>query len=177
MTEKRENLPAVIGADDDGVAIYDVHGLPVRNFVGMQPEVRAFITDVASKVATSTEEAVLDIVGSILAAESVEDVLSGGDVVHSEDVLSVPLTLYSVKWARSTFAEGLPFYALLEVSSIGGTERRLVSCSATNVVAQVWKMSNAGWLPVDVRLEQSKRPTASGFYPLRLTAAVDPKAF
>lgn len=168
MTKTSDNLPAIVGATDEGVAIYKVGALDVPGYLDMTPAVRAWVAHVAADVASSTDEAVLAIVGSILDADTLDGILGEGSVMHSEDVVGRAFTLHGVRWAKSTFAAGLPFYALLEIGPIGGEGRSLVSCSATNVMAQAWALLSHGFLPCDVRLDVSKRPTASGYYPMRL---------
>lgn len=169
--------PEVDRYDDEGVPVYKVGALEVRNFASMAPVVRSFVVDVASKVTGSSEDAVLEIVGAILTADTLDAILNPSDVMHAEQLVGHRFTLRGVKWSRSTFGAGLPFYALLTVSKVGDDATELLSCSATNVMAQVWAMEAHGFLPVDVMLVTSKRPTPDGYFPMRLIPAAGGESF
>ena len=43
-----------------------------------------------------------------------------------------------------------------------------LSTGAQSVVAQAFKLAQAGWLPRTVMAKQSKKATKSGYYPVRL---------
>lgn len=176
MTTKNETTE-VVRTDRDGVNVYKVGALEVRNFTTMTKAVQTFVVDVASKVSTSADEATLDIVSGILDADTVETILAESDVIHSEAMVGSAFTLRAVKWGKSALGQGLPFYALLTVSKIGDTDETLMSCSATNVMAQVWSMERHGFLPVDVMLIESERPTANGFRPMRLIPHTTAESF
>lgn len=105
----------------------------------------------------------LEIIGRILKATSVDDVLGGGGATHARDFLDVPFTLTGVRFNRSDFGDNGPaFYALLEGADRNG-EPVLVTCGARNVIAQAWKLRDMGSLPVQVEIQESERPTAAGY--------------
>lgn len=171
MASDKTPRAEVVRHDRDGVPVYQVGALEVRNYATMTEAVRTFVSDVADKVTGSSEDAVLDIVAGILSADTLDKILSPGDVRHSQEAVGSVFTIHAVKWARSSFGEGLPFYAILTVSGLDDDKTDLLSCSATNVMAQVWSMDHHGLLPATVMLVESKRPTPDGYRPMRLVPA------
>lgn len=109
------------------------------------------------------EQVSIDIIGRILNATSVDDVLGGAGATHARDFLNVPFTLTNVRFNRSDFDESGPsFYALLEGAD-GNGEPVTVTCGARNVIAQAWKLNDMGALPVALVLQESERTTRRGY--------------
>ena len=105
----------------------------------------------------------IDIIGRILNATTVDDVLGGAGAVHARDFLGIPFVLTGVRFNRSDFGDDGPaFYALLEAANDDG-ERVVVTCGARNVIAQAWKLRDMGALPVKLVLQESDRPTKRGY--------------
>lgn len=178
MTTKTidEKLP-VIRHDEDGAEVCQVGKLEVRRYNTLPAPVKAFVVDVIDRISTSAEDAVIEILGGILNASTADDILDSGDVIHSETMVHRTFTVHGVRWARSTFTGGLPFYALAYITFTDpdGTERdEMLSCSATNVMAQLWQFDRLGLLPIEVKLTVSKNKTPDGYQPMRL---VHPSAF
>lgn len=166
-----------IRTDEDGAPVFKVGALEVRKFDTMAANVRTFVVDVAGQIASASDDVALEIVNDILTAETADAILGDADVMHAEEIIDVPVTVHAVKWQRSGVGAGLPFYALMTISHVGKDDTKLCSCSATNVMAQLWQLQRIGLLPVDVRLVTSKRPTADGFYPMRLVNVSPDAAF
>jgi hypothetical protein len=105
----------------------------------------------------------LDIIGRILNATTVDDVLGGGGATPARDFLGVPFTLTGVRFNRSDFGEAGPaFYALLEGADTDGV-KVVITCGARNVIAQAWKLRDMGALPVALQLAESDRTTKRGY--------------
>jgi hypothetical protein len=117
------------------------------------------------------DQVTLEIIGRILGAETVDDVLEGGGAVHARDMLNEPFNLLDVRFNRSDFeGSGPAFYALL-VGVDNNGERVTITCGARNVLAQAWKLRDLNALPVAVMLEEAERPTAKGYKPMWLSKA------
>jgi len=111
----------------------------------------------------NADEVTVDIIGRILNATSVDDVLGGQEATHARDFLGQPFVLTGVRFNRSDFdGTGPSFYALLEGADENG-ERVTITCGARNVIAQAWKLSDMGALPVKLVLQESDRPTRAGY--------------
>ena len=109
------------------------------------------------------DQVTIDIIGRILKATSVEDVLGGAGATHARDFLGVPFTLTDVRFNRSDFGDtGPAFYALLQGADDNG-EAVTITCGARNVIAQAWKLRDMEALPVKVELAESERPTRRGY--------------
>lgn len=121
------------------------------------------------------EQVAIDIIARILNATDAAGVLEGGGATHARDYLDEPFTLTGVRFNKSSFdGAGPQFYAVLEGASADG-ERLTITCGARNVIAQAWKLSDLGALPIPVVLRQNPRPTAAGYHVLWMESA--PKGF
>ena len=104
-----------------------------------------------------------EIIGRILKAETVDDVLEGGSLTHARDFLGVPFALTDVRFNRATAGgDGPDFYAVLTGADEHG-EKVMISCGARKVLAQAWKLKDMGALPVAVELAEAERPSSNGY--------------
>lgn len=105
----------------------------------------------------------MQIIGRILQATSVDDVLGGAGAIHARDYLNTPFALTGVRFNRSDIAgDGPGFYALLEGADADGVPV-VITCGARNVIAQAWKLRDMDALPLRVQIAESERPTAAGY--------------
>lgn len=105
----------------------------------------------------------MEIIGRILKAQTVDDVLGGSGAIHARDFLDVPFTLTDVRFNRSDFGgDGPAFFALLEGADRNG-EPVTITCGARNVIAQAWKLRDMAALPIQVEIQESERATANGY--------------
>lgn len=112
----------------------------------------------------------LNIIGRILNATTVDDVLGGRIAIHARDMLGEPFTLLGVRFNESTIdGDGPAFYAVLEAVDPEG-EPMAITCGARNVMAQAWKLKDMGALPVAVMIQQSDRQTKAGYRVMWLEA-------
>lgn len=157
-----------IRVEPDGVKVYQVGELEVPNYARMPKQLQSMVMDVAAEVGADADDVAMRIMAEILDAPTLEDTLNQAEVTHGGDLIGKVFTIHDVKWNRSNVGKGLPFYAVLDITAVGGSEHHLATTSATNVMAQVWKFKREGWLPVDVRLDESTNPTPDGYRPQRL---------
>lgn len=112
----------------------------------------------------------IDIAKRILAAETVEDVFGEQEAIHAKDVIGEPLLITGFTFNESTIGgEGPAFYMLIECADPQG-EAFKVTCGALNVMAQVFRLSQMGALPLIAKIEESGKPTKAGYRVMRLTA-------
>lgn len=166
-----------IRVDPDGVKVFQVGTLEVRNFDRLTPAVRNFVLDVAGEVASSSEDAQMQIIDGILNADSPEKAMASADIVHGEAMIGKVYTVHGVKWNRSKKGGGLPFYAVVEISTDDNPAHLLMTTSSLNVMAAVWKFNAEGWLPVEVRHDEAREPTPDGNKPQRLVPPSTPEPF
>lgn len=132
------------------------------------PGLTEYLTGEAVPVAEAGEDAAIQIIQQVLDARTPEEVLAPIEAVHARDVLDQPMQLLGVRWLRSDYDVGTPFYAIMDVASIATGEKVAVTCGAQRVMAQLFRLAQLGAFPRNVILRQSTRPTSSGYYPLRL---------
>jgi len=107
----------------------------------------------------------------ILESENVEDILGRNAATHAQDILDRPLILNEVRYMRSKFKDGLPVFAVLEVTDGETGENHAVTCSAQNVMTQAAMLWKLGALPIGIVIRRAEEPTANGYYPLWLERA------
>lgn len=117
------------------------------------------------------EQASRDIVMQILNAESIDAVLDMAGTTPCEEILDRPIEIRAARAMRSAFEQGATMYLLLDVVDLDTSEALKVTCGARNVMAQLYRITQIGKLPVRGRICQSDRPTAQGYYPLWLKRA------
>ncbi len=108
----------------------------------------------------------------ILAAESFEDVFTQQSLTPWRSMLDVPVVVRGVHFNRSTIeGEGAPVYAVVDLVDPNG-EAQTVTCGGRNVLAQLVKGLQEGWL-VDERrpVKLIENKTAAGYGALWLEAA------
>lgn len=122
-----------------------------------------------------TDEIAWQMASGILEKETAEDILaaSTGNVLHGEDLAGKPFMLYSFEIRRSDKDKNgvLPYYLLCTIDRGRGNE--LMSVGALTVVMQSVALAKRGLLPQRVKIVQSSKPTASGYYPLQLVLTDD----
>src|ERR1700722_17811200 len=94
--------------------------------------------------------AALNIAGRIMEAKSLEELLNPPQDTLNEDTLAgTPFMVYGIEWRRTTYTEagGLPIYAMVTIVRPGSSDRELLTCGATNVVAALRTAEKNGWLP------------------------------
>lgn len=116
-----------------------------------------------------SDQTTVEILARILAAESVEDVLAPQAPVALKTLQGFPLSIDSVRWMKSDFAEGAGMYALIKGARTDTGETFLATCGGTNVLAQLFVLDKLGAFPTKVKITTASKPTANGYYPLWLT--------
>lgn len=105
------------------------------------------------------------IMKDIFAATTVEDYnrIFEGDRELPEDKM---LQIDRVRYARSEFAAGLPFYAVLDGVDVQSGEVGQWVTGATTIVGMLVRAAFANQLPVVGFARKSAKPTKSGYTPI-----------
>lgn len=107
----------------------------------------------------------------VIDGESTEDVLAESTTIDADQTLGRPVTIYGVRIAQTEYAEGFPFYALLD-ATIGGSDRReTISVGAFKVMAQLYRLSQLAEWPQTVMFKRSEKRTKAGFFPISMVKA------
>lgn len=115
------------------------------------------------------DAAVADIIGQVLAADSVDEVLGDITLPGLQDNLDRPFILHGGKVNRSDFEAGAPFYFVLDVEWLDTHTRGMVSTGAQTVIAQVMRLIELDAFPCTMKaVKATKKPTAKGYWPYRL---------
>lgn len=124
------------------------------------------------EVELTPEEQQLRIVQRILESQTVDEILASFEATPIDDVLERPFELHRVRWERSEYEQGQPYYALLDATMIDTGESVTLTTGSTTVVAQLYALARKGALPQKMRCVQSSKPTSRGYYPKNLVRAV-----
>ena len=106
-----------------------------------------------------------------MAAQSIDQLLGGEEVLHAKDVLGHSFQLLNCQWRPSDQAGGLPVFGVFTIAMMNGDIHTLV-CGARSVVRKAAIADAKGWLPAWVKIVEGK-PTANGT-PLDLAAGTAP---
>ena len=136
---------------------------------------------VRARMAEAAESMVADVKTSaeitldILNAKSIDEIL-GSTVIGLQSILGEPITIHSANLNQSDFEDGLGAYVVIHATRDNG-DHIVVTSGSENVVAQVIAMHAGGHFPQRVEGAKSVKPTAKGYYPLRLQPATTPEQF
>jgi len=160
-------------APDDPRAKAEIDAM-IAKAVGPEPstqEIFAAITGAEDMPQSDAQQSQIGIVARILAAEDATGVLDMGEPIKAEEIEQVELTVYGVRWMRSTFEEGPNVYAVIDCSRGDTGEAVKVTCGSVNVMTQLLKLQTMQAFPQKVKIVKSVKPTSSGYYPYWLQPA------
>lgn len=128
----------------------------------------------AELAVVSAAESGASILGRILTATTVEEVDAAAaplDAENTRDLAGKVVTIRGVTFFPTAFEDRDPgsptVYAVMDAVSEDGEGFRLRTSSQT-VMAQLAQYRRLGAFPLIRRIAQNDRPTAAGFYPIRL---------
>lgn len=108
----------------------------------------------------------------VLASDTPDQVLAEELVVSVDQILGKPIVITAVRIGRTEYADGFPYYALLDCTWGSPPEPHTVSVGAFKVMAQLFAISAMGEWPQTVMFKQSDKPTRAGHRPISLVRAV-----
>lgn len=141
---------------------------------GAPAELVKFLTSANEYLATPQEDAELNIIAELLTAPDAAGVLSQADVEHMGDYVNKDVTIASWQWRSSDKSEGPGVYMMLTITTPDNLTPRLVSTGSKSIMAQVFRLSELGLLPVEVTVWKSPTPTKGGNFPMRLLMPEQP---
>ena len=89
------------------------------------------------------------IVARILAAETAEQALTPQKTIGAREMVGVPLRFVGVQWLNSKYDNGPGVYALAQAFDLRDGSQVLVTSSARNAMAQLFKCQTLGAFPQD----------------------------
>ena len=114
--------------------------------------------------------AVADIIAQVLSADSVDEVLGDTEVIGLQSMMDEPLTVYGLKFQRSDYEQGAPYYAVIDVYRGRSQWRGPVTTGAQTILAQLVRLQQLDAWPVTlVCTKATKKPTKGGYWPLKLS--------
>ncbi len=118
----------------------------------------------------SAELAIADIIAQVLSADSVDEVLADIQVTGLLELLEVPITVHAIKFNRSSFEAGAPFYVVMDVTRHDTNWSGPVTTGAQTVIAQLVRIHMLNGYPCTLKaVYATDKPTANGYRPYKLT--------
>jgi len=136
---------------------------------GEQEELAAF------KAALLTGELEVDIDPAVVMRRIAEQIVESPDLAaafkepplwSAKDQTGTPYELRRLNLHASSFEGGAPVFASVDAVDLTTGEVGVLNTSAVKHLAKLYVMARDHAFPVRVRITQSIRPTAGGFYPL-----------
>ncbi len=113
---------------------------------------------------------VLDIVNRINQAETIDDILDMSDLggTNAESILGQSFTIQDIKWleSKAAYADSAGstgFYVLMTLEMVGTGETVVLTCGATNVLAQLYSLVSKGLDYSTSPMMFTTKDTANGF--------------
>ncbi len=149
-------------ADETGLAEYNAEVLD------SQPGMREAFLAMLMEVPEPDDDAAARIVGTILGAETIEDLNKPWESDGMRDYFDQVLTVHEITRRPSDYQGGLGVYlgCICTVHSTG--KREFVSCGSVSSVAQLVRAHALQLLPVSVIPVKAKKPTKRGYWPYHL---------
>ena len=136
-------------------------------------DLRRMINEAEEESAESAELIEAQIFEKMLQAKNLEELLGPNEVTKWNTLIDESVYVTGVRFNRSDFGEGPAIYAIAEARVDG--KQALLSCGARTVMAQLLIMRDREMLPALVKLQESPRPTKSGYKPLNLAVGDAPE--
>ena len=133
-----------------------------------QPGIREAFMTMLLAVPEPAEDAAARIVGSILKAQTVEDLDKPWDSEGMRDLLGEVVQIQSISRRPSEFGNGLGAYLGCECVVESTGEGMFVTTGSVSIVAQLVRAHALGKLPLRVIPRQADRPTPQGYFPMHL---------
>lgn len=104
-------------------------------------------------------------------AQTPEELFAEDGAAGWEAKEGVPFRVRRIYWLRSSFAEGAGIYAVVEAAHAETGEATVLTTGATNVLVQLARAEQMGWLETPLILRKNPSPTSNGYYPHKLYQA------
>jgi hypothetical protein len=108
------------------------------------------------------------IMARVLSSTTPDQVLSEELSVPVDRVLNRPIQIQGVRIGQTDFADGLPYYAILDCVYGNPPEPHVVTVGAFKVMAQLYALARLNQWPQVVMFKKAEKPTKSGFYPISM---------
>lgn len=108
-------------------------------------------------------------VARVLEGTSVEAILSEEMTVDAKTILNIPILVTGFRIGETAFADGFPYYALLDCQYGNPREKHVVSVGAFKIMAQICMLDVLKEWPYVIQFSQAKKATKAGFFPLAMT--------
>lgn len=142
-----------------------------QRIAAMGPAMMTVVEWCASQVSVDDDDsfaAMEAMVRRVLASDTPDQVLSEERVVPVQEILGKTIQINGLRIGATDFAEGFPYYALLDCQWGQPMEAHVVTVGAFKVMAQIYALSMMGEWPQVVMFKESDKPTKAGNRPISL---------
>lgn len=169
-SQKQDERDQVQVQTPDGQDIPEERALQEYNaeVLDSQPGLREVFLAQLMEVPEPDEDAAVKIVGTILGAETAEELDRPWDTDGMRTLYNRPLVVNSITRRPSDFRGGLGAYLGCDCTDPDTGERLFVTCGSVSSVAQLVRAHTLGLFPLTVVPVPAKRPTKMGYLPYHL---------
>lgn len=142
-------LPGVTPAEDAAIMPFTPPAMSQYRRRLTENELMLYIRDqVAGRMADDDPVAIMEMLSGIARATTFEEAIGGGDVAQGATLLNTVLTVWGIKFLKSTQPKGCPYFCLLDAKRSDTGEAVLVSVGGWKVVGTMaWAHYAARDLP------------------------------
>jgi hypothetical protein len=142
---------------------------PLVEVEEVDPELEAF------RKAIATGELEVEVDGAAIGRRIASEIMDSPDLEaafadkptwSARDVIGYAFELRGLHLNLSQYDKGSPVYAAVDAVDLNTGEVGVLNTSAAKHLAKLYVMERDHRFPVRVRISQSARPTAAGYYPL-----------
>lgn len=101
-------------------------------------------------------------------AQTPEELFGDNGPMGLREHLNQPFMIKRVRYLPGRFEQGAGFYALINAADPDTGEALLFTSGAMNVLVQLARAEQMGWLDRPVTAREAETPTADGYKPYRL---------
>lgn len=129
----------------------------------------ASFAEYAKTLPTDDPEEVQErILRSLMTATTADDILRAGEAQPASTVYGVPLRIEQIRASESDFADGADLYLHVDAKILSNGDAITFSCGARDVVMKLIRLDQKKMLPIDAVIDESKKQTKAGYYPVFL---------
>lgn len=165
------------GLADDATAndIAEVIAEESKMLATMGPNTMTLIEWLAARSDYNDQDeaaAMEDMIGRAMNSATPDQVFAESMAVKVDSIINRPIQIMGFRIAETEFAEGFPYYALIDAAYGNPVEKHVITCGGFKILAQLYALDKLGEWPQVCMFTKPAKATKNGYYPLSLVRAV-----
>jgi hypothetical protein len=139
-------------------------------------KVDAFFADIDLSEGEDPLEVQARIMAQILDAPTLDDAFSSGETLSAEDLIGVPLEVDRVSWQKSSYKQGLQYFAVAFAQRLDEGVPIIFTTGAGNIMALLRRCQLHDEFPVAFKMIRAEGESEDGNRPIRFARISDKTA-